>query len=214
MNDQRHIILRDDLLINHGQLRLCYLHPTDPGTVVKLPAGPGRHQQRANAIEYRGYLDLLKRHGQLPCISHCRGFAMTNLGQGLLCECVRDDDGTIARTIWDLIVGQDDYDVNDILHVAEEFCAYLVERDVWLFDLNTKNIAMARQRGGGYRPVLLDLKGRFGNNEFLPISSYVGFLARRKMARRIRQLLQRIVTFHDNRGRLREGSAIAPPPGT
>lgn len=33
------------------------------------------------------------------------------------------------------------------------------------------------------------------------------------MARRIRQLLQRIVSFHDNRQRLREGAAIAQRPG-
>lgn len=195
--------MHDDLLINRGQLRQCYRHPTDPGVVVKVPSGTRKDQLEANLKEYRGHHDLIRRHGRLSCISHCLGFSDTNLGQGLMCECVRNEDGTIANTIWDIVVHQDDCDLDSILNVTGEFCSYLIERDIRLFDLNLKNIALSRQDNGAYRPVALDLKDRFGNNEFIPLSSYIGFLARKKMARRSRQLIERIRYFHANRLSLR-----------
>ncbi len=197
------LILNDTLLINRGQLRHCYRHPTDPGVVVKVPSGTRKDQLAANLKEYKGYQDLIRRHGQLNCISHCLGFSATNRGQGLVCECVRNEDGTIAKTIWDIIVYQDDCDLDSILKVTREFCSYLIERDIRLFDLNLKNIALSRQNNGTYRPMALDLKGRFGNNEFIPLSSYIGILARKKMTRRSRQLIERIRYFHANRQSLR-----------
>lgn len=201
-NDTR-IELHDDLLINRGQLRHCYRHPTDPDVVVKVPGGIRKDQLEANLKEYRGCQDLIRQHGQLSCISHCLGFSDTNRGQGLLCECVRNEDGTIAQTVWDVVVHQDDCDLDSILSVTGEFCSYLIERDIRLFDLNPKNIALSRQNNGAFRPVALDLKGRFDNNEFIPLSSYIGFLARIKMVRRSRQLIERIRYFHAHRQSLR-----------
>lgn len=204
------IVLNDDLLINRGQLRHCYRHPTDPGMVVKVPSGTRKDQLEANLKEYRGYQDLLRRHGRLACISHCLGLTATSRGQGLLCECVCDEDGTIAKTIWDLIVYQKNCDLERILKATRKFCSYLIEHDIRLFDLNPKNIALSRMNDGTYRPVALDLKGRFGNNEFLPLSSCIAFLARKKMERRSRQLVERIVSFNANRQALRP-EPLQPP---
>jgi len=197
------LILSDELLINRGRGRLCYRHPVDRSLVIKVPAGPGSAAQAANRKEWRGYRDLIRRHGRLPCVSHCHGFAATDRGIGLICDCIRDADGAIARSIYDIIVYDDACDIERILAVADSFGRFLLEHDIRLFDLNPKNIALVQEQDGGYRAVALDLKGRFDNNEFVPLSSYIGFFARRKMRRRTRQLLERIRFFHANRDRYR-----------
>lgn len=202
------IVLTDELLINRGRVRLCFRHPTDRELVVKVAAGAEKAQLAANLKEYRGYRDLIRKHGRLSCISHCHGFVATDRGQGLVCDCIRDEDGTISETIYDIIVNRDDADLELIVTVAEGFCGYLRKHDIRLFDLNPKNIALSRKRNGDYRPVALDLKGRYDNNEFVPFSSYIGFFARRKMARRSRQLLERIVFFHANRQRYRSARTV------
>jgi hypothetical protein len=195
------LVLGDDLLINRGRGRLCFRHPTDRSLVIKVPAGTA--DESANRKEWQGYRDLLRRHGRLSCISHCHGFVATDRGTGLVCDCIRDAGGAIARSIYDSIVFDDACDIARVLAVAETFGRYLLERDIRLFDLNPKNIALVLEQDGGYRAVALDLKGRFDNNEFIPLSSYIGFLARRKMRRRTRQLLERIRFFYEHRDRYR-----------
>ncbi len=192
------LVLGDKLLINRGRGRLCFRHPAERSLVVKVPAGGGA-DQAANRKEWRGYRELIRRHGRLSCISHCHGFVATDRGTGLVCDCIRDARGVIARSIYDIIVYDDTCDIEQVLAVADSFGRFLLERDIRLFDLNPKNIALVLQRDGSYRAVALDLKGRFDNNEAVPLSSYIGFFARRKMRRRTRQLLERIRFFYDHR---------------
>ncbi len=188
--------LDERLLLGRGQLRACYHHPDSPELVVKVAAGQAKVQLQANHKELKGYRFLLRRHGRLEWVSHCHGLVATTLGEGLVCDCIRDVDGTISRTIWDHIHSPEEPDLSFLLAIAGQFCRYLEEKDIWLFDLNLKNIALQRQADGVYRPVFLDLKGRYDNNEFIPFSSYIPCLARRKRRRRARQLLSRIRHFH------------------
>lgn len=190
------IMLDDTLLIGRGRLRSCYHHPEDQRLVIKVPSGPEKAQVQANHKEMKGYRFLLQRHGRLDCISHCHGFVETSHGQGLVADCIRDSDGTISPTIWDALHSPDRCDLNEILAVTGQLCAGLAEKDIWLFDLNLKNIALSRQPDNTLRPIILDLKGRYDNNELIPVSSYIGFLARKKRNRRVRQLLERISSFY------------------
>jgi hypothetical protein len=193
------IILDPTSMIGGGQVRCCFRHPDDDRLVIKVPAGPHKAQLQANSKEMKGYRFLLQRHGALDCISHCHGLVETNLGEGLVCDCIRDAAGTISPTIWDVIHSDSGWDLDSLLAIAQSFCRYLVEKDIWVFDLNLKNIALCRQTDGTCRPIFLDLKGRYDNNEVIPLSSYIPFLARKKRARRCRQLLQRIAYFYNLR---------------
>lgn len=189
------LALDETLLIGRGTVRCCYRHPEDASLVVKVPAGKKKKQLQANRKELMGYQFLLARHGRLDCISHCHGLIDTNLGQGLLCDCIRDADGGISATIWNIVNSTQPVDIEYILHVTKMLCDELVRQDVWLFDLNLDNIALLRGADNSYRPIILDLKGRYDNKEFIPLSSYIGFLARKKRARRLRQLLERISRY-------------------
>ena len=193
------IVLDNRLLINQGRTRICYQHPGDKDLVVKVPCGNKKTDNRSNITELRGYQALMREQIDLFCISHCYGFVTTSLGKGLVCDCIRDDDGAVSRTIWDIIIYQDDCDVDHIKAVVNVFCRLLMQRDTRLFDLNLKNIVLKLQNDGVYAPFAVDLKGRFDNKETIPVSSYSRYFARKKMDRRRRQLIERISFFREKR---------------
>ncbi|MCA1785579.1 MAG: PhoP regulatory network YrbL family protein [Desulfobacteraceae bacterium] len=193
------IVLDNRLLINQGKTRACYLHPGDKDLVIKVPVGSKKADNRSNITELRGYQALMREQVDLFCISHCYGFVTTSLGKGLVCDCIRDDGGAVSRTIWDIIIYQDDCDVDHIKAVADAFCRFLIQRDTRLFDLNLKNIVLKLRNDGVYAPFAVDLKGRFDNKETIPVSSYSRYFARKKMDRRRRQLVERIFLFREKR---------------
>ncbi len=196
------LALYDSLLISQGRTRACYRHPSDRGLVIKVPVGDEKEQNRSNIKELHGYQALMREQVDLFCISHCYGFVTTSLGRGLVCDCIRDDDGAISKTIWDIIVYQEVCDVAYIQKVTDDFCRFLIQRDTRLFDLNLKNIALRMQNDGSYQPFAIDLKGRFDNKETIPVSSYSSYFAKKKMVRRARQLIERILFFRDRRKEL------------
>lgn len=196
------ICLDNSVLINHGKVRACYQHPKEPSLVIKVPVGEEKETNYANIKELKGYQTLMREHVDLFCISHCYGFVSTNYGRGLVCDCIRDDDGAISKTIWDVIVFQDDCDVKYVQKVADEFCNFLMSRNIWIFDLNLKNIALRLRYDGTYQMFVIDLKGRYDDNELIPVSSYIKYFATKKLERRCQQLIERIPFYRNKRAEL------------
>ncbi len=197
------ITLDDTLLIGRGTLRACYLHPQDETLIIKVAIPGRRGGEEANHKEFLSYRKISQRHGELEHISHCHAIVATNMGDGLVCDRIRDSSGETARTIWDMVVYDDDCDVENILEVARSLCDYLIAHDLFLFDINLKNIVMKKDRDGSYRAYAIDLKGPYDNKEFLQLSSRISFLGRKKLKRRTRQLLERIVQFREQREMLK-----------
>ena len=198
------IVLDDNALIGRGTLRACYLHPQNEGLIVKvhLPGSTGGDD--ANRKELMSYQKIRQNHADLDHVSHCHGWAETDRGTGLICDCIRDCNGDIAKTIWDIVVYQDTCDIDKILRVARRLCDYLIDNDLFLFDINLKNIVLKRVDDDSYRAYAIDLKGPYDNKEFLQLSSKINFLGRKKLRRRSKQLLERIVQFREQREQLRD----------
>ena len=198
------IVLYDNLLIGRGTLRACYLHPGDGNLIIKVGLPGQAGSDDANRKEFLSYQKIRQRHVNLDHISHCHGFVLTDRGEGLICDCIRDSSGEIARTIWDIVVYEDLCDIEKILDVARALCDYLLANDLFLFDINLKNIVLRKGRGNDYRAYAIDLKGPYDNKEFLQLSSRITFLGRKKLKRRTKQLLERIVMFREQREQLRK----------
>lgn len=197
------IRLDHDLLIGSGTLRACYHYPEKPDRVIKVPMPGQAGGNDANRKEWKSYLQLVKSHAGIDHISHCYDFIETDRGQGLICDCIRDHDGQVSATLWDIIAYQDTCDLDDLIHVADKFCNYLIVNNIFLFDINLKNIAYQKIPDGTYKPYAIDLKGPLDNKEFLQLSSRIKFLGRKKLQRRTKQLLERIVLFRDQRESLK-----------
>jgi len=198
------IALHDSLLIGCGTLRACYLHPQNGKLIIKVPLPDRVGGDEANRKEFLSYKKIQQSHAELDHISHCHGFIDTDRGEGLICDCIRDFNGDIAKTIWDIVVYQEICDIDELLEVAGTLCDYLIANDLFLFDINLKNIVLRQKQDNGYRAYAIDLKGPFDNKEFLQLSSRIKFLARKKLKRRSKQLLERIVQFREQREQLKK----------
>jgi hypothetical protein len=198
------IILDDNLLIGRGTLRACYLHPGDENLIIKVGRAGQSGGDDANRKEFLSYQKIRQRHANLDHISHCHGFVHTARGEGLVCDCIRDSSGEIARTIWDIVVYDDVCAIENILEAARVLSEYLITNDLFLFDINLKNIVLRKGPGNDYRAYAIDLKGPYDNKEFLQLSSRITFLGRKKLKRRTTQLLERIVQFREQREQLKK----------
>ncbi len=200
------IFLDEANLISRGQLRSCYQHPENMDRIIKIPAGDKKECLAANISELKGYHSLMLKHTDLFCVSHCYGFIRTNLGRGLECDCIRDESGRISKTLWDIVIFEDDPDIDYIIKVIENFCDYLISEKIFLFDLNLKNVALRQLSDGSYQPTAIDLKGVYDNHELIPVSSYFEFLGRKKLKRRCSQLIDRIPYFREIRMEFQKSS--------
>ena len=190
------ITLKEKDLIAVSGPRACYLHPQEPDKVIKVVRKiPRLRRHNANYQEWRHYHYLMKRHGKLNFINQCHGFTKTNIGEGLIWSCVRDAGGEISRTVTGVMKNPERYDLDAIEHELIRFCNFIVERNIQLFDLNPLNVLIRVREDGTYEAVSADIKGRYANHEFIPISTYIPFFSRIKLGRRTNELLTRFQGF-------------------
>ncbi|MCP4340235.1 MAG: hypothetical protein GY799_15425 [Desulfobulbaceae bacterium] len=169
--------------------RACYLHPEDTDKVIKIVRQKTTSRKKnANWQEWQHYHYLLKQHGKLDFINECYGFIETDLGEGLVWQCVRDGNGEISNTITNIMKSPDGYDLGKVERVLDRFCGFLIEKNIQLFDLNPLNVMIRICPDGSYQAVSADIKGRYANHEFIPISTYIPFFSRRKLTRRCKEL--------------------------
>lgn len=198
------IVLNEQNLVGRGTLRACYRHPDHEDLVIKVPLADTPGGDDANRKEWKSYLRFNSTHRELRHISRCHEFIETSKGRGLVCDCIRDFNGDVSRTIWDIVVRQDDCNLAAVLETTRKFCTYLLENDIFLFDINLKNIVLQVRDESDWQAWAIDLKGPCDNKEFLKLSSRLSWLGRRKLKRRTDELLERIVLFHEQRESLRD----------
>ena len=190
------IILKNIEPIAANGPRACYLHPEDEDKVIKIVRmQTTSRKKQTNWQEWQHYQYLLKQHGKLDLINECYGFITTDLGEGLVWQCVRDRNGEISSTITNIMKSPDGYDLKKVARVLDRFCMSLIEKNIQLFDLNPSNVMICVCSDGSYRAVSADIKGRYANYEFIPISTYIPFFSRRKLKRRCKKLMDRFGDF-------------------
>jgi hypothetical protein len=183
------IVLKNREPIAANGPRACYLHPEDAGKVIKIVRVKTTFRKKeTNWQEWQHYHYLLKQHGKLDFINECYGFIETDLGEGLIWQCVRDGSGEISNTITNIMKSPDGYDLGKVERVLDRFCGFLIEKNIQLFDLNPLNVMIRTCPDGSYQAVSADIKGRYANHEFIPISTYIPFFSRRKLTRRCKEL--------------------------
>lgn len=193
------IRLDKSLLINQGTVRACYHHPHDNRLVIKVPTGKKKEREKANFIELKGYQTLTQQHKNLSCISRCHALEKTNMGLGLICDCVIDADGSVSKSILDFINSDNSLEFSYLREVVKSFTDYLIKENIYIFDLNVKNIVLQQQANGTYTPIIIDVKAANELKEFIPISRYIPYFRRKKLERRCRQLLERTELFWKKR---------------
>lgn len=111
-------------LLAHGGERDCWVHPTDPGLVVKTTRRV-KTDRNQNDQDYLYYQWLLRTNKVNDHIPHVLGWCSTQYGPGLVCTRAINADGTPARDLAEgLAMGVIDEDIARQL-VEEAFQVFL-----------------------------------------------------------------------------------------
>lgn len=175
-----------------GTHRSCFAHPEDESLCIKVSHGgragrPG--YEDPNTREMAEYERLKKLgapvHRYGPEIF---GIIATDLGPGLCVERLRGVGGGPVANIRTACRNRiaEGQPIDDIIAGVRELAAFCVEFQVLAECAAPQNIGIV-QRHGTEQVVAFDFKGH-RNKEFVPISSYIPYFRRRKVARRFERM--------------------------
>ncbi|MDL2321713.1 hypothetical protein LJC47_05150 [Desulfosarcina sp. OttesenSCG-928-B08] len=201
-------ILDPSLFIGRGVNRECYRHPENSDLCIKVVVGHGG--KRENRVEQSAYRRLEKRGISWEMLSRFYGTVNTNKGPGAVFELIRDKDGAISKPLRDYI-GTPDVTALHRDGLSRAFFAlktYLIREEILTTALKAQNMVYQRTPETDGKLVIID---DIGNTDFIPICTYLGWAARRKINRKWAQfehrlktryahnpVLQEIISHHEN----------------
>lgn len=172
--------------IGKGATRICFEHPLYSDKCVKVMARSKNEGQLFRELQVyslvKGYLSEY-----LP--NYESRLVKTSLGNGLVCDLLRDDDGSCSKTLSAYLAAGavDEELVSQLWHFS--YC--LVEHDLFFYDFNLQNF-IVQMRDGHKRLLFTDLKSynNYKSWTFLKLEKLVVPLARRLMMHRMKRLFR------------------------
>lgn len=174
--------LTDVPLIGQGTKRRVFHHPGDPSCCIKIVRpdlknwtrpfqGWKRYFYRSGAHsmqidELREQFALYALGGYPDFMTPIRGLLETNLGPGLVVGIVRDDDGTLAPDVRQMILRKTFNPAAE--QAVEDFFRKVLAASIVVSDLTPQNICCAR-RGDGYACFMVD---GWGDDSLLKLKSF------------------------------------------
>lgn len=192
--------------IARGSFRACYLHPHEPGLCVKVMLENGDKHRRGivdrllgmrdrhpNWREWDEYRRLLARGIPLDrYFPKVHGIVETDLGPGLVVDLVQGSDGGLPISVLDYMNGNrpDRLAAEAVLTELSVFAGFCIRHGIFASCDEPGNVGFVRD-GDRFRFVSYDLKLR-RNKEFLPVSTFIPAVRRRKVARRFTSCLAKV----------------------
>ena len=135
-------MLHLEKFISKGGSRLCFAHPQDPKLCVKVPIQP------IHAAGLQQELDtylLVKEELSDYIVSYQPKLVETQLGWGLVCELIRNDDGNYAPDLIHHLIAKG---CSDEVHAQlNSFAKLILEKDIFFFDFNWGNFLVQTNDG-------------------------------------------------------------------
>jgi len=169
-------------LVGKGSHREVYRHPEDENLCIKV-VFDGTDESRQELREKSYYRHLEKRNVPFDMVPQYHGDIMTNLGLGSVFDLVSDYDGTVSKTLEYYIasneITEDYYDsLKNSYNLLKD---YLLKNRIITKTMAPRNIVCQRSESGIVRLSVID---NIGNLDLIPFSSYINFVAKRKIIRR------------------------------
>jgi hypothetical protein len=172
--------------IGKGKERTCFVHPDDPQKAIKISIGSVSEQSRR---EIKFYQKLKQRDGANdPHIPRFYGLCETSLGQGIVVDLIRDQDGEISRPLnWYLAEG---YPVEDFEPYLDELKkSFLLNLIIFNHDMTVGNLLFQKVSNTSARLVAIDGLGDVVAIDWLDVFPS---LVRRKISRRWTRFIARV----------------------
>ncbi|UCH40348.1 MAG: hypothetical protein JSU67_01185 [Gammaproteobacteria bacterium] len=168
-----------------GKERACFLHPLDPGKIIKISTGSEDTQSRR---EITFFEDLQKRGvSDFRHLPRYFGTVETNLGRGLVLELICDANGEISRSLqWYLENG---IEISQAESLLGELKQYLLDNlIIFNHDLFSGNLLLQKKAGDSAKLIVIDGLGDVVSIGWL---NYFPFHVRSKIERRWERLMDR-----------------------
>ena len=172
--------------IGKGKERVCFVHPDDPQKAIKISIGNVSEQSRR---EIKFYKKLKKRDGNNdPHIPRFYGLCETSLGQGIVVDLIRDQQGEISRPLnWYLAEG---YPIEDFEPYLDELKnSFLQNLIIFNHDMTIGNLLFQKVSATSARLVAIDGLGDVVAVDWLDVFPP---LLRRKILRRWSRFIDRV----------------------
>ena len=174
--------------IGKGATRICFEYPGCPDKCVKVAV---RFRDAARLkTELETYFLVKPYLGELIPDYDC-ALVETNLGKGLVCELLRDDDGSCSRSL--AAYWCEGRVSAELVSQLKFFGYHLIAHNLFFYDFNLQNFVVQVKNG---RPCLkyTDLKS-FNNYKswtFFRFEKLLPALARHLMIRRLNRMLDQV----------------------
>lgn len=181
-------------LVGRGFHRSCYRHPEDSRLCIKVLDGD--HQKEADR-EIAYYRHLQRKGATWEMLARYHGSIETNLGLGQVFDLITDPNGETAKTLEYYIKLQepsgnlssdgpasgnlDSSDKDKLILSLQKLKRYLLDNKIITTEIKPRNIVCQRLADHEFRSVIVD---DIGNTEFIPFSSYIGYLGKAKIERK------------------------------
>jgi len=206
------IYLDPEFFLGSGNNRSCYAFPSRPDLCIKVEKkwdtglynSPKRRVKRtimpwladfsSNREEAMFFLNEAQKldANLLLHLPNCYGTIQTNLGQGLVFERIRNDDGGYSKQI-DIFLKENPREVDCVLSLIDNLLAHLLEARHSLFAWGPENLLVKLDAIKGDRLVVVDWKSQNRPNNDSPITSFVPYLRMQRMIKEANSFKQRIL---------------------
>lgn len=178
-------------LIAQGSERYCFRHPQKDNWIIKL-SPESKSKQTLREIKY--FKQLKDKNIEF---SHIPNFGKTLSIPGYIGfeqELITDYDGTISKQLFYYLDDKNaDPTTRDIMKILEILRLYIYKNNILVCDLGGSNIVIQKFTPEKSRAVIVD---GFGDTDFIPVCSYIPFLAKLKAHRRWKRFIQKFIPPH------------------
>ena len=175
------IILDATSFIGKGLHRECYIHPDDSNQCVKVVVHGDLSESKR---EQKYYKFLQKKNIRWDIVPRFHGLVETDKGSGAVFDLIRDFNGEVSKTL-EYYLSSEQLDKKEIPGICEAIATFkreLHSQAIITMTLSPKNIMYKKTAGNEGCLVLID---NIGNSDFIPVCTYITYLAKKKIARKL-----------------------------
>jgi hypothetical protein len=201
-----------------GEERDVYLHPEDDRKCIKIsnitPAEDFRPTSLRDWLFWvtrgrdAGYFDInftddlfYRQLGQrndpevFKHIPKCYGLVDTDLGKGLVCELIKNEDGTPCITMKQYIQEHGAISDKKVISAVEDFLSWLIEKNIFLREMGGTNTFFQFKENGEVKLYHIDAVGCL---DLIPLANYWSWFSRLRIKIKINHLRRRKIKIKKN----------------
>jgi hypothetical protein len=184
-NNKKIIVLNDDDIFGKGANRVCYLHPVNANSCIKIPK-KNKQSIKATLREIKYYKYYEEKGAHFDSISKFFGEIETNQGAGYIFELFRDYDGSISKSLRHYL---DQKLYSDLLdNKLVELYYDLIKNRIMVSDLNLINILVVKKSEVSIALKMID---GIGNVDGIKVCDYSSLFFKMKIKRKFKRLFLR-----------------------